>query len=135
MSNEKPKVAFICTHNSCRSQIAEALGRKYASDVFESYSAGTSLKDTINPDALRLMKDRYGIDMEGEGQHPKTLNDLPPIDYVVTMGCGVACPYLPSRGREDWGLEDPTGQDDAVFLQVMDEIEQKIHDLKDRLSR
>ena len=54
------KVAFICTHNSCRSQIAEALGRKYAKDVFESYSAGTQIKDHINPDAVRLMKQRYG---------------------------------------------------------------------------
>lgn len=58
------KVAFICVHNSCRSQIAEALGKHLASDVFESYSAGSEIKNQINPDAVRLMKNLYGIDME-----------------------------------------------------------------------
>ncbi len=60
----KPKVAFICVHNSCRSQIAEAHGKHLAADVFESFSAGTEVKDRINPDAIRLMKKLYGIDME-----------------------------------------------------------------------
>ena len=81
-----PKVAFICTHNSCRSQIAEALGRALAADAFESCSAGTSIKSEINPDAVRLMRSLYGIDMPANGQHPKTLDQLPPIDVVVTMG-------------------------------------------------
>ena len=86
--------SFICTHNSCRSQIAEALGRHLAGDVFESYSAGTDIWDRINPDAVRLMKEQYGIDMIKEGQHNKTLDALPELDIVVTMGCGVKCPYL-----------------------------------------
>ena len=97
----KPKVAFICVHNSCRSQIAEALGKQLASDVFESFSAGTELKDCINPDAVRLMKQLYGIDMEAT-QRPKLLEGLPAIDVVVTMGCNVECPYLPCKRREDW---------------------------------
>lgn len=88
----KPRVGFICTHNSCRSQIAEALGRHLAGDVFESYSAGTDIRDRINPDAVRLMKEQYGIDMIKEGQHNKTLDALPELDIVVTMGCGVKCP-------------------------------------------
>lgn len=92
------KVAFICTHNSCRSQIAEALAKRYAADVFESYSAGTHPKKEINPDAVRLMKQLYGIDMEKE-QYPKSLEELPSIDYLITMGCGVECPNLPSKGR------------------------------------
>ena len=83
------KVAFICVHNSCRSQIAEALGRHLASDVFESYSAGTETKPRINPDAVRLMKQVHGIDMEAEGQHSKLLSDLPNVDVVITMGCNV----------------------------------------------
>ena len=91
----KPKVAFICVHNSCRSQIAQALGRHLAADVFESYSAGTELKDRINPVAVRLMKERCHIDMEAEGQHSKLLSDLPPVDGVITMGCNVQCPALP----------------------------------------
>jgi arsenate reductase (thioredoxin) len=123
-----PKVAFICVHNSCRSQIAEALGKRFAADQFESFSAGTEIKDRINPDAERLMKARYGIDME-QTQRPKLLAELPPIDIVVTMGCNVQCPYLPCKRREDWGLNDPSGQGDEAFLRVMNSIEQKIKTL------
>ncbi len=128
-----PKVAFICTHNSCRSQIAEALGRALAADAFESCSAGTSIKSEINPDAVRLMRSLYGIDMPANGQHPKTLDQLPPIDVVVTMGCGVACPVLSASSREDWGLEDPTGKDDAAFTATIREIERDIRDLRNRV--
>ena len=128
-----PKVAFVCVHNSCCSQIAEALGRHLASDVFESYSAGTKRKDRINPDAVRLMKELYSIDMEAEGQHSKLLTDLPPVDMVITMGCNVQCPSLPCQWREDWGLDDPTGQPDAVFLETIHRIEEKILQLKERV--
>ncbi len=127
MSN--PKAAFICVHNSCRSQIAEALGKHLAADVFESYSAGTHLKDRINPDAVRLMKQLYGIDME-KTQRPKLLADIPPVDVVITMGCNVECPYLPCKRREDWGLEDPTGKSDEEFVKVIQIIEKKIQELR-----
>ena len=129
----KPKVAFICVHNSCRSQIAETLGRHLAADVFESYSAGTERKDHINPDAMRLMKELYHIDMEAEGQHSKLLEALPPVDVVVTMGCHVQCPFLPCQRREDWGLDDPTGQPDQVFLETIRNIEEKVLALKEKL--
>ena len=128
------KVAFVCVHNSCRSQIAEALGRHLAPDVFESYSAGTERRNRINPDAVRLMKELYHIDMEAEGQHSKLLSELPPVDVVVTMGCNVQCPNLPCRWREDWGLEDPTGQTDEVFLDTIRKIEEKILELKEKLT-
>ena len=128
------KVAFICVHNSCRSQIAEALGKHLAADVFESYSAGTERKDRINPDAVRLMKERFRIDMEAEGQHSKLLSDIPPVDVVITMGCNVQCPFLPCSHREDWGLEDPTGKSDEAFLETIRLIEQKVLELKARLS-
>ena len=128
------KVAFICVHNSCRSQIAEALGRHLASDVFESYSAGTETKPRINQDAVRLMKQVHGIDMEAEGQHSKLLSDIPAVDVVITMGCNVACPSLPCQWREDWGLEDPTGKPDEEFLETIARIEEKILDLKARLG-
>ena len=131
----KPKVAFICVHNSCRSQIAEALGKALASDVFESYSAGTERKDHINPDAVRLMKQIYHIDMEAEGQHSKLLSDLPTVDVVITMGCNVQCPSLPCQWREDWGLEDPTGKSDEAFLETIRQIEEKVLGLKARLLR
>ena len=125
------KVAFICVHNSCRSQIAEALGKKLASDVFESYSAGTETKPQINQDAVRLMKQVHGIDME-DTQYSKLLSDIPEVDVVITMGCNVQCPFLPCTHREDWGLEDPTGKSDDAFLETIRLIEEKILDLRDR---
>lgn len=127
------KVAFICVHNSCRSQIAEALGKYYASDVFESYSAGTETKPMINQDAVRIMKELYGIDME-KSQRSKLLSDIPPVDVVITMGCNVHCPYLPCSLREDWGLVDPTGKSDEEFIKTIEEIETKILELKRKLS-
>ena len=127
------KVAFICVHNSCRSQMAEALGRKLASDVFESYSAGTETKPRITRDAVRLMKQVHGVDME-ETQHSKLLSELPEIDIVVTMGCNVQCPMLPCSHREDWGLDDPSGKPDEAFLETMDRIEEKVLDLKGRIE-
>ena len=128
------KVAFICVHNSCRSQIAEALGKHLAADVFESYSAGTERKDHINPDAVRLMKELYHIDMEAEGQHSKLISDIPPVDVVITMGCNVQCPFLPCSHREDWGLDDPTGKSDEAFLETIQLIEHKMLELKATLS-
>lgn len=132
--NSKPKVAFICVHNSCRSQMAEALGKHLAAEVFESYSGGTETKAQINPDALRLIKTRYGIDME-KSQYSKLLSELPEIDIVIKMGCNVLCPFLPSQHEEDWGLEDPTGQPDEVFQGIIDQIESKIKDLALRIQR
>ena len=127
------KVAFICVHNSCRSQIAEALGKKLASDVFESYSAGTETKPRINQDAVRLMKQIHGIDME-KTQYSKLLSEIPEVDVVITMGCNVQCPMLPCTFREDWGLEDPTGKSDAFFAQTIAKIEEKIQELKKHLE-
>jgi arsenate reductase len=131
---DKLKVAFICVHNSCRSQVAEALGKQLAGDVFESYSAGTETKPQINQDAVRLMKKLHGIDME-KTQYSKLLSDIPPVDIVVTMGCNVACPHLPSKYREDWGLDDPTGKSDEVYVALIDEIETKIKELAERVTR
>lgn len=127
------KVAFICVHNSCRSQIAEAIGKHLASDVFESYSAGTETKPRINQDAVRLMKAKYGIDMEKE-QYSKLLSDIPPVDFVITMGCNVSCPFLPCKLRDDWGLEDPTGKSDEFFLEIINKIEQKVLELKEKIK-
>lgn len=129
----KPKVAFLCVHNSCRSQIAEALGKKFAGDVFESYSAGTEIKDCINPDAVRLMKCLYGIDMEAD-QYSKLISDIPKPDIVITMGCNVSCPLVLSEYVENWGLDDPTGKNDDEFIKVICEIDDKIHLLKEALN-
>lgn len=133
MKKNLPKVAFICVHNSCRSQIAEALGKALASDVFESYSAGTETKPQINQDVVRLMNQKYCIDME-KTQYSKLLSDIPSVDIVITMGCNVDCPYLPCRYREDWGLQDPTGKSDEEFIKTIETIHNKILDLKYRIQ-
>lgn len=129
----KPKVAFICVHNSCRSQIAEALGKYLAADVFESYSAGTETKTQINQDAVRLMKQLYDIDME-QTQYSKRLEELPLIDIVITMGCNVACPNLPCKYREDWGLDDPTGKGDTAFQNTIYQVQLHIKQLKEKIK-
>lgn len=130
---DKKKVAFICVHNSCRSQIAEALGKYFASDVFESYSAGTETKPQINEDAVRLMKELYGINMEIE-QYSKQIQDIPKPDIAISMGCDVGCPYIGREFDDNWELQDPTGLNDAIFKSVIVEIEQNILSLKERLK-
>ena len=130
---EKVKVAFICVHNSCRSQIAEALGKKYLSDICECYSAGTETKPQINQDAVRLMKKIYNIDME-ETQYSKLFSDIPETDIVVSMGCNVVCPYIPGKLILNWGLDDPTGQSDDVFEETIEKIEENIYALRDTIK-
>lgn len=129
----KPRVAFICVHNSCRSQIAEALGKHFAADVFESYSAGTETKPQINQDALRIMKQLYGIDME-QTQYSKLISHIPEPDIAISMGCNVMCPFIGRPFDDNWGLDDPTGKSDKEFIQIIKEIEAKIIQLKKELE-
>lgn len=131
--NRKPKVAFICTHNSCRSQMAEAISKLYAADVYDAFSAGTEIKNQINPDAVRIVKERYGVDMS-RNQRPKLLEELSEADIVITMGCGVACPFLPCKFREDWGLSDPTGKAEDEFVSTAAAIEAKVKNLICRIK-
>ena len=129
----KKTVAFICVHNSCRSQIAEALGKHLASDVFVSCSAGAETKPRINPDAVRLMKQLYGIDMEKD-QYSKTFKQIPEPDIAISMGCDVGCPYIGRAFDENWNLDDPTGKSDEAFISVIREIEKRVLQLKQRLA-
>lgn len=129
----KVKVAFICVHNSCRSQMAEAISKLLASEVIESYSAGTETKPQINQNAVRIINDLYGIDMNLT-QKSKLISDIPEMDIVITMGCNVNCPYLPCKYREDWGLEDPSGKDDDAYITTADIIKGKVLDLKYRIE-
>lgn len=130
---KKIKVAFVCVHNSCRSQMAEAISKLIASDSFEAYSAGTETKPQINQDAVAVIKELYGVDMN-ETQTSKLISDIPPVDVVVTMGCNVNCPFLPCKHREDWGLEDPTGKEKEEFVKTAKIIEEKVLDLKSRVN-
>ena len=130
----KVKVAFICVHNSCRSQMAEALGNLYASEIFYSYSAGTEIRPQINQDAVRIINNLYGIDMN-KNHKSKLLDDIPEVDIVMKMGCNVVCPYLPAKHIEDWGVEDPSGKSDDEFIKTAKLIEEKVKDLAERIKR
>lgn len=127
------KVAFICVHNSCRSQMAEAISKIIAADSFESYSAGTETKPQINQDAVAVIEELYGVNMN-QTQYSKLTSEIPPVDVVITMGCNVECPFLPCKYREDWGLEDPTGKDKHEFVKTAKIIEKKVLDLKSRIN-
>ena len=133
MHKNRPKVAFVCVHNSCRSQMAEAIAKILAADVFEAYSAGTEKENEINPVAVEVIKELYAVDMTAT-QHVKLLEALPKIDILVTMGCNVTCPYLPCQHSEDWGLEDPSGKDKEAFLKTAALIKEKVLDLKKRIE-
>ena len=128
----KPKVAFICVHNSCRSQIAEALGKHLRGNEFEFYSAGTETKPQINQDAVRLMKELYGIDME-QTQYSKLISAIPTPDIAISMGCNVGCPFIGRPFDENWGLDDPTGKSDDEFKAVIEEIRKNVLALKQHL--
>ena len=121
----KLKIAFMCVHNSCRSQIAEALGKKFMSDRYDFYSCGTELKPQINQDAVRLIKDMYQIDME-QNQYSKLVQDIPQVDIAISMGCNVTCPYVGKSFDDNWNLDDPTGKSDDEFIKVIQEIEKRI---------
>ena len=120
----KTKIAFICVHNSCRSQMAEAFGKAYLSEKYDCYSAGTETKPQINQDAVRIMKEHFCIDMSG--QYSKLISDIPDPDIVITMGCNVQCPYIPCKERSDWGLDDPTGKSDEEFIKTANLIKEKV---------
>jgi len=130
MKNQK--IAFICVHNSCRSQMAEAFGKKYLDGLYECYSAGTETKPQINQDAVRIMQEHYGIDMSA--QYSKLLKDIPEADIYISMGCNVQCPVLPGKRMGNWGLEDPTGQNDRVFLEIAEKIREKVLELKEDIK-
>ena len=128
----KTIVAFICVHNSCRSQMAEAFARHFASDILETYSAGTEEYPQVKPLAVEVMEE-IGISMDN--QYPKLLKDIPEeVDVLITMGCGVVCPFLPSKHEEDWGITDPSGGTIEDFINARDLIEEKVKDLIYRIK-
>ncbi|MBN2853758.1 MAG: arsenate reductase ArsC [Clostridia bacterium] len=120
----KKKVAFICIHNSCRSQMAEGYMKKFGSDVAEAYSAGTETYHEVKQKAVEAMK-LDGIDISM--QYPKLLADIPgKLDILITMGCGVTCPQVPCDYRADWGLEDPSGGPIEDFIKTRELIRERI---------
>ncbi len=133
MNGLKPKVAFVCVHNSCRSQMAEAISKKIASDEYDAFSAGTEIKSHIDENVVAVIKEFYDVDMT-KTQYPKLLSNIPPIDVLITMGCNVNCPSLPCTHREDWGLEDPSGKGKSEYIKLAKIIEQKVLELKSNIN-
>ena len=128
----KYKVAFVCVHNSCRSQMAEGYLKKLGSDIFEVYSAGTEKYDKVKPLAVEVMEEE-GIDMTSH--KPKLLEDIPSeLDILITMGCNVVCPYVLNQNMEDWGLTDPSGGTIEEFRKTRDLIKDKVEDLINRVK-
>lgn len=122
-------IAFICNHNSCRSQIAKYFGRKYLSDIYNIYSAGSEIKSEINKDAVRIINELYSDDISLT-QHPKTINEIPKPDIIISMGCYNGCPYINQEFTADWQITDPTGKSDDEFIKVINQIKEKVLQLR-----
>ena len=143
----KPRIAFVCTHNACRSQMAEALATHLGGDIAVFLSAGTEIADKVDPLAVEAVRDLYGVVID-ESYHPKIIEDILPVDMVVTMGCGVSCPVVPEKqaqfsssgagqltAQQDWGLDDPSGGDIKKFEAVAREIHGRVVDLIARIEQ
>ncbi|WP_430885316.1 arsenate reductase ArsC [Fusibacter sp. JL216-2] len=128
----KYKVAFVCVHNSCRSQMAEGFAKTLGSDIIEAYSAGTENYPEVKPLAVEVMEEA-GVDMSAH--KPKLLTDIPEeLDLLITMGCNVQCPFVPNRHSEDWGLDDPSGGPIEDFRKTRELVKAKVEELIKRLK-
>jgi arsenate reductase len=133
MSNTKPAVLFLCTHNAGRSQMAMGFFRHLGGDRADVYSGGSEPADEINPAAIAAMAEK-GIDIAAQQPQQWTMDMLQAVDVVITMGCGDSCPILPGRGYEEWALADPAGQSLDAIRPIRDEIEQRVRTLLHRLG-
>lgn len=125
MSQSVKRVLFVCVENSNRSQMAEAFARMLGGSAVEAYSAGSEPSGIINPKAIAAMGE-LGYDLSKHGS--KSLDELPDVefDFVATMGCGDACPFIIARKRTDWALPDPKLMDQEQYRQVRDEIKNRV---------
>jgi protein-tyrosine-phosphatase len=119
------RVLFVCVENSNRSQMAEAFARMHGAGVVDAYSAGSRPSGVVSPRAVEAMRER---DYDLSTHRSKSLTDVPqgPYAYVVTMGCGDACPWIPAAHHEDWELPDPKHMSPDDFRAVRDEIERRV---------
>ena len=127
----KKTFLFVCIENSNRSQMAQAFAKIWGGKEVEAYSAGSRPSGKINPRAIRSMSE-IGYDLSKH--ESKSLSEIPNItfDFVVTMGCGDACPWVPAKYRIDWQIPDPREMEPAEFNQVRDLIAQKVKELIDK---
>jgi protein-tyrosine-phosphatase len=123
------KLLFVCVENSCRSQMAEAFARMYADQGVEAYSAGSRPSGVVNPRAIAVMAE-LGVDMgDHRSQAVSEVEGHGPFDAVVTMGCGDACPWVPTRLNLDWDLPDPKHMPPKEFRDVRDDIGRRVRRL------
>jgi protein-tyrosine-phosphatase len=122
------KVLFVCTENSCRSQIAEAFAHLYGRDKIEPFSAGSRPSGEINRKAIESMKE-IGYDLTRHSS--KGLTEIPQelYEYVITMGCGDICPFMPAKYHEDWGIPDPKELPMEEFRKIRALIEDRVKEL------
>jgi protein-tyrosine-phosphatase len=128
MSQDLPKVLFVCVENSCRSQMAEAFARTHGAGVIEAYSSGSRPSGKVNPRAIDFMRERnYDLSRHGS----KSLSEIPQVEYdfAITMGCGDECPLVRARHREDWQIPDPKEMSPEEFRIVRDLIESRVKSL------
>lgn len=123
----------MCVENSNRSQMAEAFAHIHGKGVVDAFSAGSRPSGRINPKAIAAMREK-GYDLTSHAS--KSLSEVPqgPYEYVVTMGCGDACPWIPATHREDWALPDPKAMEPTQFNEVRDDIERRVADLLKRIG-
>ena len=128
------KVLFVCVENSCRSQMAEGWARHLGRKEVEAYSAGSKPSGTVNPDAVKVMAEA-GVDISA--QSSKGFPGLPvkEFDYVVTIGCGDVCPFVPAKKHIEWQIEDPKGKDIGYFRKTRDSIKLEVIGLIKALSK
>ena len=122
------KILFVCIENSCRSQIAQGFARAIGERFIEAYSAGSNPSGKVNPMAVEIMRE-VGIDLSTHTS--KGFNDLPvqSFDYVVTMGCGDVCPFVPGKKQIDWHIDDPKGKDTDFFRGVREQVRENVAQL------
>ncbi len=126
------RVLFVCVENSNRSQMSEAFARMHGATVLEAHSAGSRPSGVVNPRAIQAMAE-VGYDLSTH--RSKSLADVPEgdFDYVITMGCGDDCPWIPAVERDDWPLPDPKSMPPEEFNTVRDEVERRVKELIERM--
>ena len=128
ISDDKPTVLFLCTHNAGRSQMALGFFTHLAGDQAVAWSGGSEPGNEINPAAVQAMAE-VGIDITNEFPKPWTDEIVQAVDVVITMGCGDACPIFPGKRYENWELTDPAGQAVDAVRPIRDEIEERVRRL------
>jgi protein-tyrosine-phosphatase len=128
VSDGKPTVLFLCTHNAGRSQMALGYFNHLAGEEAVAWSGGSEPGREVNPSAIQAMAE-VGIDITAEFPKPWTDEIVRAADVVITMGCGDACPIFPGKRYENWDVPDPAGQDVDAVRPIRDEIEQRVRRL------